>query len=243
MSASTLTLLISALATFATAAPGLKADSVSPSAEVVKRATPCAYSGAIDPATVANKLSTCSSVTFNAVSVPPGKTLDLSGLADGTTVHFQGTSTWGVSQGFAGPLLSIGGNNIIVTGEANAKLDGQGAQYWDGLGSNTAVHKPKFLAAHKLVGKSQINQLHLFNTPVQAVSINGCDGLTINGMVIDNSASDGLPANKMAHNTDGFDIGASTNILIDGATVHNQDDCVAINSGTVRRGFSSIRMI
>lgn len=34
------------------------------------------------------------------------------------------------------------------------------------------------------------------------------------------------------HNTDGFDIGSSTGVTITGAKVYNQDDCVAINSGT-----------
>jgi polygalacturonase len=32
----------------------------------------------------------------------------------------------------------------------------------------------------------------------------------------------------------GFDIGSSTNVVITGANVYNQDDCVAVNSGTVR---------
>lgn len=48
-------------------------------------------------------------------------------------------------------------------------------------------------------------------------------------MTIDNSAGD---ADKLGHNTDGFDIGRSNNVIIDGAKVYNQDDCVAINSGT-----------
>lgn len=47
-------------------------------------------------------------------------------------------------------------------------------------------------------------------------------------MTIDNSAGD-----SQGKNTDGFDIGSSTNVVIDGANVYNQDDCVAINSGTV----------
>jgi polygalacturonase len=47
-------------------------------------------------------------------------------------------------------------------------------------------------------------------------------------MTVDNSAGD-----SEGKNTDGFDIGSSNNVLITGATVSNQDDCVAINSGTV----------
>ena len=48
-------------------------------------------------------------------------------------------------------------------------------------------------------------------------------------MTINNEAGD----SEGGHNTDGFDIGSSSNVIIDGANVYNQDDCVAINSGTV----------
>ncbi|KAJ4361262.1 hypothetical protein N0V95_002031 [Ascochyta clinopodiicola] len=233
MSALNLSLLLTALAAFSNAAPTTDLHSVSLSPDaMVKRAGACNFSGRIDVAKVAAGLSACSSITFDSVVVPAGKTLDLSKLAAKTTVNFKGTSSWEVQKGFAGPLINIGGTDIVVTGEAGAKLDGQGAQYWDGLGSNTNVDKPKFFWAHGMLGKSSINNVYLLNTPVQAVSINGCNGLTVSHMTIDNSASNGLPANKMAHNTDGFDIGASSNILIDHAIVHNQDDCVAINSGT-----------
>ena len=46
-------------------------------------------------------------------------------------------------------------------------------------------------------------------------------------MTIDSSAGD-----AKSKNSDGFDIGSSNNIIIDGAKVYNQDDCVAVNSGT-----------
>jgi polygalacturonase len=44
-----------------------------------------------------------------------------------------------------------------------------------------------------------------------------------------NSKSGGLPA---AHNSDGFDVSSSTNVIIEHTTVHNQDDCVAVTSGS-----------
>jgi len=49
-------------------------------------------------------------------------------------------------------------------------------------------------------------------------------------MTIDASEGD---KDEQGHNTDGFDIGSSSNVIIDGAKVYNQDDCVAVNSGTV----------
>ncbi len=53
--------------------------------------------------------------------------------------------------------------------------------------------------------------------------------MTFNNVKIDNSAGD---AGGKGHNTDGFDVGSSTNVHIAGAWVHTQDDCLAINSGS-----------
>ena len=128
--------------------------------------------------------------------------------------------------------MKISGTGIKVKGDTGAYLDGQGALWWDGQGGNGGKTKPKFFAAHKLFSSS-ITDLYMQNTPVQAVSINGCDGLTITGMTINNIAGD----TGGGHNTDGFDIGSSNNVVITGANVYNQDDCVAVNSGTVRSSY------
>lgn len=63
--------------------------------------------------------------------------------------------------------------------------------------------------------------------PVQAVSINNCHTLTLRNLVVDNT----LGHERGGHNTDGFDIGASSHIDMHRITAHNQDDCIAINSG------------
>lgn len=115
-----------------------------------------------------------------------------------------------------------------MQGASGAVLDGGGSKYWDGEGGSGGVTKPKFFYAHDLTGSSSITNLHIQNTPIQAVSINGADGLTITGMTIDNSAGD-----SKGKNTDCFDIGSSSNVVITGANCYNQDDCVAVNSGTV----------
>ncbi|KAL5048484.1 pectin lyase fold/virulence factor [Aspergillus fruticulosus] len=148
----------------------------------------------------------CAAITLSGITVPSGTTLDLSDLEDDTTIK---------------------GNGITVKGASGAKLNPDGARWWDGEGSNGGVTKPKFFYAHDLTD-STIENLHIENTPVQAVSINGCDGLTITDMTIDNSAGD----DAGGHNTDGFDISESSNVVITGAKVYNQDDCVAVNSGT-----------
>lgn len=125
-------------------------------------------------------------------------------------------------------MLQIEGTGIKVSGASGAVLNADGARWWDGQGGSGGKTKPKFFYAHSLTSSS-ITNLKIENTPVQAVSISGCSGLTITDMTIDNSAGD-----SEAKNTDGFDIGSSSNVIINGAKVYNQDDCVAVNSGTVR---------
>lgn len=124
-------------------------------------------------------------------------------------------------------MLQIKGTGIKISGSSGALLNADGARWWDGQGGSGGKTKPKFFAAHSLTDSS-ITNLHIQNTPINAVSISGCNGLTITGMTIDNSAGDG-----QGKNTDGFDIGTSSNVVITGANVYNQDDCVAVNSGTV----------
>lgn len=66
------------------------------------------------------------------------------------------------------------------------------------------------------------------NSPVQVFSVNGASQLQVNDVTINNKDGD---ANG-GHNTDAFDVGSSDGITISGATVYNQDDCLAVNSGT-----------
>ncbi|KAJ5489307.1 endopolygalacturonase [Penicillium diatomitis] len=217
-------LTIGAFAAMAVASP-VAAPAITAAPSLDKRAS-CTFSGSNGAASASASQQKCSTIVLSNVAVPSGVTLDLSKLNDGTHVIFEGTTTWGHKE-WKGPLLQISGKDITVTGASGAKLNPDGKRWWDGKGDK-GVTKPKFFAAHKLTGKSYINNLYIENTPVQAVSINGCNGLTINQMTIDNKAGDSAGG----HNTDGFDIGSSSNIVINGAKVYNQDDCVAINSGT-----------
>lgn len=217
---------------------------------LAKRATSCTFSGSSGASSASVSQKSCSTIILSDVAVPSGTTLDLSKLADDTTVWqsqfhlqfdivsngiltvyfkviFKGQTTWGYKE-WSGPLLKISGTGITIKGDTGAYLNGQGSRWWDGEGSNGGVTKPKFFAAHNLIS-STITDLYIQNTPVQAVSINGCDGLTVTDMTINNEDGD----SGGGHNTDGFDIGSSSNVVITGANVYNQDDCVAVNSGTV----------
>lgn len=187
----------------------------------------CTFSGSDGAASASKSKSDCSTIIISAVTVPAGEELNLKDLEDDTTVIFEGTTTWEYDE-WDGPLLYISGTGITVTGADGHWLDGNGAEWWDGEGSNGGVTKPKFFYAHDLID-STITGLNIKNTPEQSVSINGAENLSIVDMTIDNSDGD---TDELGHNTDAFDISSSTGVYISGATVYNQDDCVAINSGT-----------
>jgi polygalacturonase len=96
--------------------------------------------------------------------------------------------------------------------------------------------RPDHFIVLKTTGTSVLKNLHIQNWPVHCFEITSASGTTITGLTLDNSAgnapnsaSGGLPA---AHNSDGFDVSGSTNIVITNTTVINQDDCVAVTSGT-----------
>lgn len=95
-------------------------------------------------------------------------------------------------------------------------------------GTNGGKTKPKFFYAHSLTSSS-ITGLRFINSPVQLMSINGANNLAVTNINMDNTAGD---AGALGHNTDAFDVGSSTGVTITGAIVQNQDDCLAINSGT-----------
>ena len=92
-----------------------------------------------------------------------------------------------------------------------------------------------FIVLDKMIAGT-IKNLNIRNWPVHCFDITGCDLLTISGLTLNNTAGDapnavssGLPA---AHNSDGFDISSSTNVVLENTVVMNQDDCVAVTSGT-----------
>ena len=210
--AGALTLL--GLSSWAVAAPAVSA---------LEERSSCTFTSA--DAAAAGKKS-CSAIVLNGIAVPAGKTLDLTGLNKGTTVTFEGTTTFGYKE-WEGPLISVSGTGVSVKGAPGHLIDGGGARWWDSKGTNGGKKKPKFFYAHSLTS-STISGLNVKNTPVQGFSINGATGLTVQDITIDNSAGDSAGG----HNTDAFDVGSSSGIRIIGANIRNQDDCLAINSGT-----------
>lgn len=193
---------------------------------IEERAATCKFTGTAGYSSASKSKASCSTIILDGLTVPAGKTLDMTDLEDGTVVIFEGTTQWGYSE-WKGPLFAVSGTNIKVAGTSSAVLDGQGALWWDGEGDDGKV-KPKFFQAHDLTD-STIENIHVLNPPHQVFSINGADTLALASITID--ASDG-DADDLGANTDCFDIGASDSVTITNAVCKNQDDCVAVNSGT-----------
>ena len=87
----------------------------------------------------------------------------------------------------------------------------------------------------KALGNSLIDNLYIQNWPSHCFTISGSDGLIVENLILNNTAgnapnnrSNGLSA---AHNSDGFDISGTQNMILRNTVVLNQDDCVAVTSG------------
>ncbi|CAH0004464.1 unnamed protein product [Clonostachys byssicola] len=179
-----------------------------------------------DAASAISGKAGCTEIVLKDIEVSAGTTLDMTGLQDGTHVTFEGTTTFGYKE-WEGPLISFSGNSIVIEGASGHSIECEGNRWWDSEGSNGGKTKPKFFYAHSLKN-SQIKGLNVLNTPVQAFSINSATDLAIYDVTLDNSLGD----SQGGHNTDAFDVGSSDGVYISGANVKNQDDCLAINSGT-----------
>lgn len=174
---------------------------------------------------LASGKASCKEIVLSNMQVPKGETLDLTGLADGTKVTFSGTTTFGYDE-WEGPLISADGS-IHIQGASGSVIDMDGSRWWDGKGTNGGKTKPKAFAAHKMTDAT-ITGITLKNTPVHAFSINNCQSVTLDKITMDNLDGDA----GGGHNTDAFDVGSSSNITITNAKINNQDDCLAVNSGT-----------
>ncbi|KAL0930136.1 endo-polygalacturonase, partial [Colletotrichum truncatum] len=186
---------------------------------------------------IANAVATCTDIILDSIAVPPASAINLQNLKNGATVTFAGKTTFGTTADNNFDPIIISGAGVTITGAPGHVIDGNGQAYWDGQGSNNlANQKPDHFIVVKNTSRSKVTNLNITNWPVHCFSITGNTDLTITGLTLDNSAGDkpnsksgGKPA---AHNTDGFDISSSDGVTLDHINVHNQDDCVAVTSGS-----------
>jgi len=75
-------------------------------------------------------------------------------------------------------------------------------------------------------GGGTFGNLTILNSPIHALVVGSTAAMTVSGVTVDNSA--GKP---LGRNTDCFDVSAS-GVTLTGNTCKNQDDCLAIKSGS-----------
>ncbi|KAJ3348437.1 hypothetical protein HDU83_001322 [Entophlyctis luteolus] len=179
--------------------------------------------------------TSCSSILIQGpFTVPSQKSIDMSKLQTGARVVLSGMVTFNHSTTLSTALLSIGGAGISFTGDPDNTgiLHGNGQLYWDGLGTNGGSVKPRMIKV-STSANSYIGGFTILNAPGHCFSV-GASDTVIDSVIYDNSAGDQLTSGNitLGHNTDAFDVGSSTNVWIQNSYVWNQDDCLALGSGT-----------
>lgn len=102
--------------------------------------------------------------------------------------------------------------------------------------ANNKRARPNYLIKFSKLDHSTITGLTIKNYPVHGITVSNTRNVTISQLFLDNSS--GTAPNAIstplaaAHNTDGFGLSNSTMVTLTNSTVLNQDDCVAITSGT-----------
>ncbi|KAF5393135.1 hypothetical protein D9757_001301 [Collybiopsis confluens] len=208
------------LITFATLAAILSGAMATPTnvtrTETAKRAT-CTVNSV---ASAAN-LSGCTAVVITAFEVPAGQTVTIT-AASGATISMSGSVEFAKTT-TAGPLWTFNTASAKFTGNGFS-FKGNGPLYWDGEGTSGGVAKPHPLIKFK--GSGSFTNFIIKDSPAHAISVGTTGTTSFTDVLVDNQ--DGASLGK---NTDGFDVSAS-DLTISGSTVLNQDDCVAINSGS-----------
>lgn len=98
----------------------------------------------------------------------------------------------------------------------------------------------------QITNHSTMKDLYIQNYPSHGINVAGVLNSTIQNIILNNSLGDapnaiskGLSA---AHNSDGFNVGNSNNLLLQDCEVWNQDDCVVVSDSsnvTIRNIFCS----
>lgn len=185
---------------------------------------------------IASAVAACTNILLSGIAAPASSSVDLTKLKSGTTVTFAGKTTFGYTADSDFDPIVIGGTDITIQGAAGHVIDGNGQAYWDGEGSNGDSDKPDRFIVAKDMTNAVFKNLNIQNWPTHCFDVTGGDTMTFSNVNLNNEAGDTTNSKSgskpAAHNSDGVDFSSSNDILLTDSTVYNQDDCVAITSGT-----------
>ncbi|THZ81768.1 endo-polygalacturonase D [Aureobasidium pullulans] len=185
---------------------------------------------------ISSAVASCTNIVLSNIKAPASSTIDLTSLQTGTHVIFAGKTTFEDTNDKKFDPIVITGTDIIVEGADGHVIDGNGQSYWDGKGSNGGDAKPNHFIVAKHVNNGRFENLNIQNWPVHCFYVSYCNAVTFSNILLNNTI--GYEPNSKsgskaaAHNSDGFDISSSDNIVLTDSHVYNQDDCVAVTSGS-----------
>ncbi|KAH8664633.1 glycosyl hydrolases family 28-domain-containing protein [Xylariales sp. PMI_506] len=182
---------------------------------------------------VSASAKSCSNVLLSGLTVPASSTLSVTVPTSGALL-FAGTMTVEYTPDTDYTPIVLKGSYAKVAGLPGAVIDGQGSKYWDGQGSNGGTDKPDhFLKISDMVSSS-FSDIKIQNWPTHLFEITGSTDVELYNLILDNSAGNALDSDgdALGHNTDAFDVSSTDGLYVHDATVLNQDDCVAVNSGS-----------
>ncbi|KAH7002421.1 putative endopolygalacturonase D [Ilyonectria destructans] len=187
-------------------------------------------------AQLSSAVASCTNIVLDNLSMPASSTLDLESLQTGAVVTFSGTTTFGTTVDSDFDPIVISGDDITITGTSDHVIEGNGAAYWDGQGSNGGGDKPNHFIVVKHTNNAKVTGLNIKDWPVHCFYMQYNYNMEVSDITLDNSAgdeaNDSSDGEAAAHNSDGFDISASDTVTMSNIWVHNQDDCVAVTSGS-----------
>jgi polygalacturonase len=88
----------------------------------------------------------------------------------------------------------------------------------------------------QITNNSMMRDLHIQNYPSHGINLAGVINSTVQNIILNNSLGD-APNNiskglSAAHNSDGFNVGNSVNLVLRNSKVWNQDDCVVVSDSS-----------
>ncbi|TVY41645.1 putative endopolygalacturonase D, partial [Lachnellula subtilissima] len=185
---------------------------------------------------IAPAISACPSLTLHNIHAPAHSAIALTSLVPGTMITFSGTTTFAYTPDSQFRPIQISGSRVSIRGAPGSIIDGGGEMYWDGLGSNGGVAKPGQFMKVQITNHSTMSDLYIRNYPSHGINLAGVKDSIIQNIILNNSLGD-APNNRSnglsaAHNSDGFNIGNSANLVLRDSKVWNQDDCVVVSDSS-----------
>ncbi|KAJ5166317.1 uncharacterized protein N7482_005098 [Penicillium canariense] len=187
-----------------------------------------------DVPAITSAIAACSSGT---IVIPSGTTYYLNSVLDfagcsGCDFQIEGLLKFSSSTSYwEGRTAMINVKDIdglkIRSLTGNGVIDGNGQDAWDLFASDSSYARPTLLY---ITGGSDIT-ISNFRQKNPPNVFNSVKGGTTNIVFADLSMDATSKSTNAPKNTDGFDIGESTNVVITRVGVSNDDDCVAFKPG------------